>query len=624
MKRLILPLFLLAATVALRLLTPSFTETVQSVIGISDVDLDRTILTLLWLAGGFVAVRAADVLVWRGWFATRTKHEPPKLLRTVVGVTLWGFVLLGIVSVVFGQSITGLLTASSVVLAVVGFAMRSLIADLFYGIALAAERPFEVGHWIRIDGNGEDKNVEGKVVEMNWRATRLLTEEKISVVVPNGVLAGSQFENFSHPQPYFRASFSVRLAYEVTSYQAERVLLSAVKQVPETASIPEMPTVQIADFHPDGVEWEARFWVPDREILPDVTYKVRRIFLRNLYFAGIEVARDRSEILFESMTRKQRNAGITARNWLARIDLFSHLGEEELYELAEVAHPVLSQVGTPIVRQGDEGESLFVLLEGALQVSVEGDAGKEHVVGFLEPGKFFGEMSLLTGSPRGATVTPVIDSQVYEITRSDLAPIMERRPELAEVMSAFLAARQTAAESRLAEMADREAAAAEQQTLADQFLGKIRGFFDTGFLKSLTQQHKREIREVADAPFLRAAMAASALVTLADKIIADEERLEVEGLFTSLDMFMGLDRDEGLALFNQHLDNLSAGMDGAEDSAMDDIRVMSAHPEAARLIVRICLGIGEADGRVVEPERRTIRNICKAMDIPPGEFGLDH
>lgn len=617
MQRLLLPLFLFAGVLTVWFAGGDLVH--DAVPASADMDaaqVEKIADTLIWLASGFLFIRLVDVLVWEGWFASRSMAEAPKLIRTVTGVILWCLVIIGIVSVVFGQSVTGLLTASSVVIAVVGFAVRSLIADLFYGMALAAERPFRIGDWVRLDDG-----VEGEVVEMNWRATRLITRRKMCVVIPNSMMAASRFENFNIPHKYFRESFEVRLDYGMTSHQAERLLLSAVKQTPESAALPEQPEARIKEFMPDGVVWELRFWVPDRPTRTDVKNKIQRKFLRNLYFAGADVARDKAEVIVESAARFEARSPVSAENWLARVDLFAALSDTELEDLRHSAEFVLCKVGEPIVREGEEGSSLFVLVEGSLKVTAQGTSGENITIATLEPGKCFGEMSLLTGAPRAATVEPVVDSQVYEITKDDLAPFLEQRPELASVMSAMLAERHVANKMAM-EAADGADMADQPEALSQQFLTRIREFFGIGFLKSLKHEDPGDFANIDEKTFLEAAMAAAALVTYADGEIADEERAVVADVFTSIDMFRTLDADAGLSIYNRYLESLASMGDSTKQAIMETVAGVAHDPAAARVIVRLCCAISEADNRILDPERGSVRALCQILRLPPDEFGV--
>jgi CRP-like cAMP-binding protein len=136
----------------------------------------------------------------------------------------------------------------------------------------------------------------------------------------------------------------------------------------------------------------------------------------------------------------------------------------------------LHKTGTQLVRQGEAGESMFIVTEGLLNVMYTSPDTLEMTnVGSIQSGGFFGEMSLMTGEPRSATVVAATDTVVYEIAKDEVGEILASRPELAETISKVIAKRRVATEARLA--ANSESAAEEQASLAQQILGKIRFFF---------------------------------------------------------------------------------------------------------------------------------------------------
>ena len=147
-----------------------------------------------------------------------------------------------LMALVYDIPVAGFLTTSGIIIAVIGFALRNLISDVFTGIALGLERPLKIGDWIEFD-QGEP----GRIVEINWRASRLVTADEISVVVPNSQLATAAFRNYSTAK-YWRDKFDIVLPYDITYRQAERILLSAVAQVPDSANIPRKPDVLIGDY----------------------------------------------------------------------------------------------------------------------------------------------------------------------------------------------------------------------------------------------------------------------------------------------------------------------------------------------------------------------------------------
>ena len=119
---------------------------------------------LLWLTATFLIARIAVALT-RFSFARKTQRPPPKLLGDIISGAIWATAFCVIAVVEFGVSPTAAAATSGVVIAVVGFAIRSLVADLFYGLTMAIDRPFEIGDWVELS----DGSI-GQVVEMTWRA----------------------------------------------------------------------------------------------------------------------------------------------------------------------------------------------------------------------------------------------------------------------------------------------------------------------------------------------------------------------------------------------------------------------------------------------------------------------
>jgi small-conductance mechanosensitive channel/CRP-like cAMP-binding protein len=403
---------------------------------------------------------------------SRTGRPAPGLLLNFIVWVIWVISGALIITFVLNRSITGILTASSVVVAVIGFALRSMIADLFYGISMALERPFEIGDWIRI---GEDK--VGEVREFSWRTTTLRTKEEISIVLPNNLLANSSFRNYSRPTTIWRTSFQVTLDYSVTAYEVERVMLSAVRQVPETATIDKTPKIRIIEFDLHGILWEIQFWVPDYPSSSKVIYEVQRAALRNLHFAGITVPRKKTEFYVETLRNKQETEEDNIRNWLHRIDLFRPLPAEEKMDLQERAKPQLFLESQRVVVQHEEGDSLFVLQQGTLRVDISIGANAFSTVAKLRPGDVFGEMSLLTGARRSASVTAETDSIVYEISKSELESVIHRHPNLIEEIGTIVAARQDS--NKVLSDSERSDADASlnQASIAAQLIRNMKKFF---------------------------------------------------------------------------------------------------------------------------------------------------
>lgn len=422
---------------------------------------------LVWVTATLLVIRIVRLLFWDGILGGQARHVPRLLIDLVDGL-IWLSALLLVTSVVFGISVTGIVTTSGVAVAVLGFATKSLIADLFSGIASTLEGSYKVGDWVDSGGG------IGRIQSISWRSTRLQLENGISLLVPNSRMAESTLRVYED----WRDEIEIELGYEVTAYQAERILLSAVADVPDL--VKSRPAdARIVDFGANGVKWRLRYWVPSYPKRSRLRYRVQRNILKNLHFSGVDtpMPRLRTEFARSAVPPVVRLSTVPAV--LARLPIFAGLMPDELTELAAGVQQRLITAATKVVQQGEPGESLFVIKEGALDVSFEDENGVPHVVARLASGSIFGEMSLLTGAPRGATVVALVDSLLLEISKEALQPILKRRQSLAEAMSEVLAERQMENERRLALAAEgiREPPSGDV-SLTQMFLGKIRTFFN--------------------------------------------------------------------------------------------------------------------------------------------------
>ncbi|MBC7908393.1 MAG: mechanosensitive ion channel family protein [Rhodospirillaceae bacterium] len=463
------PSGLLLITVLLRLEVPTLASA-----WLTDADTRKSVelaaIVAEWIASGWLLNRSILIFLWEGLIRQRMKASPPKVLVDLSAVLIWTGLGSLMLAVVFRQSLTGLLATSTVTLGVAGFAVRELISDFFAGIALSIERPLMIGDWISVDGH------TGKVTEMTWRAVRLVNTEGITIVVPNGNIAGDTFRNFSTPDSWFRDEVRLLLPYSVAIPQVRRILLSAVSQVPELAAYHKAPQVAIVEYTDRAMLWRVMYWVPDYSRMSTLRFVVHQNIQRNLHASGIYLPVPTEEV------HVLRHASVTdaepssRHRMLRNTPLFRELEDDDLEQLAQAAQQRDFAVGEHVIHQGDEGASLFLLNEGLLAVTVHTPDGGNTEVGQIIAGNAFGEMSLLTGAPRGATVTAVVESLVTEIHKDAMAQLLTTRPHIAKVLSRTLAERQMHTDKRMA--ASGQPTHSDETSIAGQFLTRILTFFN--------------------------------------------------------------------------------------------------------------------------------------------------
>ncbi len=405
--------------------------------GAGDPVLVGGLARLLLTAAGIVSVVA---LLFNPWRQDRVSERVPAIVQDVIVIALFALAA----TVMLDEKV---LTTSAVGAVVVGFALQDTLGNLFSGLAIQIEKPFRVGHWIRI---GE---YEGKVQEVTWRATKLLTKAGQFVIVPNSMMSKDPILNYSEPTTPSRIDVIVGASYDVPPNVVKQALYEALDNAPLVLRAPKADVV-IEDFASSSVNYRLRFWIEDYgrdgtardQVRSNIWYTFKRRGIEIPYPMQVEFSRD------ETPARSpERLHGVAAR--LAQIDLFDELDGDEHLRLAEGCHEQLFGAGEVIVRQGAEGRSMFVVLEGAARVTLE-PSGQE--VARIPRGGFFGEMSMLTGEPRTATVAATDDAVLLEITTEVFRELARRRPELLGHVSEVVSARRV-------ELAEARAAAEEAQ-----------------------------------------------------------------------------------------------------------------------------------------------------------------
>jgi CRP-like cAMP-binding protein len=340
---------------------------------------------------------------------------------------------------------------------VVGFALQDTLGNFFAGLAIQIEKPFRVGHWINIAGS------EGQVQEVTWRATKLRTKAGEFLIVPNSVISRDPILNYSEPTIPTRIEVEVGASYLTPPSEVKAAVQRAMANAPLVMTDPP-PQVIVKDFGASSVDYGARFWIEDYasdslardQVRTNIWYEFRRSNIEIPWPIQIEYSRE------EQPVRTHAHIDAAAAQ-LATVDLFQTLTPEARRALAHDAADHLFAAGEAIVRQSAPGSSMFVVLNGTVTVLLE-PSGQE--VATIGAGEFFGEMSMLTGDARAATVRANTDVHVLEIAADHMRRLAQATPGLLEHISKVVAARRVG----LAEAEATAAAEAAAQTQAPQSL----------------------------------------------------------------------------------------------------------------------------------------------------------
>ncbi len=427
---------------------------------------------------GVAVINVASVLVFNV-LLTGARLRVPRILRDLLLAA--AYILLGLTLLTeSGVNLNSIIVTSTVITAAIAFSLQDTLGNVMGGLALQMERTITVGDWIRV---GTD---EGRVTEIRWRQTSVETRNWDTIVIPNSVLMRGQVTLLGHrtaaPRQqrrwvYFNVDF--RFAPSDVIATVEAALRSeAIEHVAREPA----PHCLLVDFRDSYAYYAARYWITDLAPTDPTDSVVRQRIYFALKRAGIALSIPAHMLFIEEddagRRERKRKEEIARRcEALRQVELFAPLTEEERAELA--AHLNLAPFirGEVVTRQGATAHWLYILRRGEaeVRVAVPGSELSERVA-TLREGDFFGEMGLLTGTPRTATIIALTDVECYRLDKNNFNDVLTNRPEIAQDLASILARRRVELDAVLGELSE-EAKRQRLSHLHTDMLGRIRHFF---------------------------------------------------------------------------------------------------------------------------------------------------
>lgn len=389
-----------------------------------------------------VGVAALGATIFRG-ILPRLDLRTPRILQDVA-IAGTGIVALLLVASRSGLEITGLVATSAVITAVVALSLQDTLGNVLGGLALQTDESIQVDDWIKVG------DVNGRVVDIRWRYTAIETRNGETVLIPNSVLLKNQVmvlgRRQGRPRQWRRWVF-----FQVDYRHPPPEVLSVVEgalRVGDIAAVAKdpPPNVVLMDLGESAARYAVRYWLTDLAVDDPTDSLVRQRVFFALQRAGMRLALTKRAVYVtkETAARQEAQAREEAGRRdvaLASVPLFAGLPPDERTTLAAAMRWAPFVQGEVLTRQGAKAHWLYVVVSGQCSVRVEVD-GVEREVGRIGPGEFFGEMGLLTGAPRSATVVAVTRVDAWRLDRSAFQQVVERTPEMAEQVAGVLAERQ--------------------------------------------------------------------------------------------------------------------------------------------------------------------------------------
>src|SRR5438552_6387282 len=420
-----------------------------------------------------LVVALVNRYVWDLYFERRKQTPIPHFLREVVALIIFVVALLFVLSFAYHaeRGLTSVVVTSGAAAVILGLAGQNLLGGIIAGMSLQINRPYKVTDWLKVG------DTYGEVMEINWRSTRLRTNDGIYLDIPNNEIVKSTIVNLHYPTEVHAMRIRVGVDYNVPPNRVKDLLSRAATNA--RGVLPNPPVkVFLVDFGDHAVTYEIKFYMGNHARINEINDAVRT----NVWY---ELKRQRINIPYPIRTlhlerrapRPVPEGHEEARAILRGEPLFQCLSDDQIQNLVTQSELNHFGRGERVIEEGAEGDSMFILLRGDAEVSIAKN-GSTIPVATLRSGDCFGEMSLLTGEKRSATVRAEGDCYVMEISKDVMGEVIRESPDCLKQLSELLAKRKMETEGILKDAAISSAdQAAKQREYTATFLNRLKTFF---------------------------------------------------------------------------------------------------------------------------------------------------
>lgn len=409
---------------------------------------------------------------WHGYLKQRRNREAPKIIQDAVTIVLlsfglgWGLWRIGVLT--SSTFFTTVVAVAGALAFVAGQTLQPIILDLYSGIAINFDRSYGLGDWLTIYSPDGSAPIFGRVTGITWRTTFLRLEDQTVLAVPNRLAALNPMVNHTR-EPHTQeltvdVSLDIRLSPDRLLEMLLGETLKTVCKKNGLANVPE-PGVVLSRISDCAAVYQVKFHShPDRIAPRDARSLVLRALLDAIQQLRVPLPASQVELGKAPETRHDHGIEEIVEA-LLRVRLFRDvLDSDEAQTLARHCSSLTVPRDHLLMKQGAQGSSLFIILEGAACVWITGKSGERKDVATLAMGDIVGEMSLLTGAPRNASVSALTAMRVLEVTKEAMAELVKTSPEILQRFSQVLSTRQLELEAIVRD--DSDGAATQRDLLA--------------------------------------------------------------------------------------------------------------------------------------------------------------
>jgi small-conductance mechanosensitive channel/CRP-like cAMP-binding protein len=428
------------------------------------------------LAGGFGG--AAVLLFFWGVvrllmdaidYASRRDRDASNILRDLISLILYAAVLVAVLAADFQVNVYSLVASVGVLGVVIGFAVQQTLGDIFSGLALQLQRPFDHGDWVR---SGQ---FLGRVQSVGVRSTTMVTRSNERLEIPNSTIAKDALINYGSPP--VADEISVGISYNEPPNRVREVVLKVMSDVPHLLLDPS-PEVLAWEFGESAIKYRIKYWIGDYALQE----QIRNSLVTSLWYT---LRRHAMEIPFPIQSIDVRTPKVSRRSQeefeneiireLRQIDFLRDMPEQEVRLLVPNVQVHEFGAGETLVNQGDTGDSMYIIRRGKVEVLGRTENGATRQIAVMHRPQMIGEAAMMTGEPRNATLRAQTDVEVLELNRESFSDLFKQHPEAVEQIGEVIANR-ASERKELLKVTGGDGITARR----NRWVAKVRQIFDLG------------------------------------------------------------------------------------------------------------------------------------------------
>lgn len=345
-----------------------------------------------------------------------------RLLQDLLGAVIFLIAIIAALAYVLDLPVKGVLATSGALAIIVGLALQSTLSDVFSGIVLNTTKPYQLDDYISIDG------MEGRVTDIDWRATRLQTAQGSLAVIPNSLAAKAKIINFSRPSDMFGVSITL----QVSPHARPNTVIDALERAMQGCRFlldTPAPSVSLKSSSSTGVEYEINGFVASMSEKRTVRNQLFDLAYRHLQASGVNLLSSVEPTLAGNLSRP--------RALLDSSPIFSTLRQEEKDTFSQNMTLQTFRAGETILDAGEVSDHLFIIESGVVSVTLPRH-GSPFESGRMGPGEVIGEAGILDDSSVPAQFTAKTFCGLYRIEKEYLKPCLDARQDINDAMKTLL------------------------------------------------------------------------------------------------------------------------------------------------------------------------------------------